>query len=78
VIAHDRVVGLRAQSFREPRLDLNPICGDCEIHLFEFLQATVDVGFPIINEENSHRPPPVGRDATGSNPLMIPMSFVLD
>ena len=78
VIAHDHVIGLRAQSFCELRRDLNPIRGDCKIHPFEFMQAAVDVGFPVINEENSYRPPPVGRDATGSNSLMIPMSFVLD
>ena len=62
---------------RELRRDLNPIRGDRKIHPFEFMQAAFDVGFLIINEENSYDPPPVGRDTTGSKTLMIPMRFVL-
>jgi hypothetical protein len=42
------------------------------------MQAEFDVGFPVINEENSHFPPPVGRDTTGSRTLMIPLRLVLD
>jgi hypothetical protein len=41
------------------------------------MQAAFDVGFPIINEENSYDPPPVGRNTTGSKNLMILMRFVL-
>jgi hypothetical protein len=73
----NHAIGLRAQSFSELRWDLNPIRGDRKIHPFEFLQAEFDVGFLIINEENSYDPPPVGRDATGNRTLMIPMRFVL-
>jgi hypothetical protein len=45
--------------------------------MFEFMQAQLDVGFFIINEENSYDPPPVGRDTTRRKTLMIPMRFVL-
>jgi hypothetical protein len=77
-ITHDHVIGLRAQSFDELRLELNPIRGDGKTHPFEFLQAEFDVGFPVIDEESSYHPPPVGRDPTGRSNLMVPMRFIVN
>jgi hypothetical protein len=41
------------------------------------MQAEFDVGFPIINEENSYYPPPVRRDTTDRQTLKITVRFVL-
>jgi len=45
--------------------------------VFEFMQAPLDVGFLIIDEENPHDPSPVGSDTTGNVTLMIWVCFIL-
>ena len=77
VIAHNHVIRLSPHAFRELHRALNPILENCKIHPLEFLQTQVDVGFIIVNEENSDDRPPAGRNPTRNEPLMVLMRFIL-
>lgn len=77
VIAHDGIVGLRAQPLSELILGLNPIRGDSKIHPLQFVQAEFDIGFLIIDEENADFPPSVGRNAVCSLNWMLLKSLAL-
>jgi hypothetical protein len=41
------------------------------------LQASFDIGSPIVDKEDSHDAPPMGRDATRSWTVMALMCFIL-
>ena len=71
------MVGLREQSLLEFGGDLYPIRQNRKIHSLELVQAKLDVGFPIVNEQNSYRSSPVCRDATDDGILMILVQFVM-